>query len=82
MSAFSVGVEEEKPSKYDWREYFRVESYKRRGKGSVWRVVRIRDEQIIHRLVKTEKKAIDSVIKMLEHEVKTVEKLVERTILG
>lgn len=75
-------IEEEKKSKHDWKQYFRVEPFKRQGKGTVYRVVRIRDELEVLRLVKNETKAIRAAIKMLDDEVRIVERIVERTILG
>jgi hypothetical protein len=74
--------EEIKPPKHDWKLYFRVEPFKRRGKGRVFRVVRIRDEKVVLRLVKNETRAYESVLNMLDAEIKIVERLVERTLLG
>ena len=76
-----TGLEEVKP-KHDWKHYFRVESFRRRGKGKVFRVVRIRDEKVVLRLVKNETRAYESVLTMLDAEIKIVERLVERTLLG
>jgi len=73
-------IEESKP--IDYTPYFRVEGYKRRGKGTVYRVVRIRDELVIHRLVKSKERAEQSARLMVETEKITVEKEIERTILG
>ena len=81
MDVMGIMVEERK-AKHNWKQYFRIEPFKRQGKGTVYRLVRIRDEHIILRLVKSERKAVESAMKMLDQEVAIVERIVERTILG
>lgn len=75
-------MEEQKQPKHDWTQYFKVESFKRRGKGTVWRVIRLRDGLVVHRLVRNERRAVESAIGMLNDEVRVVERMIERTILG